>query len=166
MGHLHSPKPKLVCTRQNGVFAFYIQHFYINKHFLVKNVQLHPPRQISGYATGSVNLLTQNLPLKVKLGPGNKVDKVELLGHVEQEDGDVDRDDDEEPVDLLQLQTTGPRGFTFGVPDGKIDPEVHDEEHDERDDGDNQQAGDGLVPEVEVEVVVKNFRIFLVRTVA
>jgi hypothetical protein len=44
-----------------------------------------------------------SLFLKLKfvlLRPGDEVDKVELLGHVEQEDGDVDRHDDEEPVDL------------------------------------------------------------------
>jgi len=54
----------------------------------------------------------------------------------------------------------------FGVPDGKIDPEVHDEEDDERNDGNNQQAGDGLVPEVEVDVVVKDFWISLVLIIA
>ena len=36
MGHLHPPKPKLLCTRYNGVLRIYFKKYSNNRAFKVK----------------------------------------------------------------------------------------------------------------------------------
>ena len=53
MGHLHPPSQNCHALDIMEFWDFIYKNLILIA-FLVKNVQLHPPRQISGYATGQV----------------------------------------------------------------------------------------------------------------
>ncbi len=50
-----TPKARRLCTWQNWILAFFQKKTFNQRAFLPKNVQLHLPKQISGYGTDFVD---------------------------------------------------------------------------------------------------------------